>query len=79
MDHKREPGDQTNRDSLAAEIRRYRYKSWGTQPTADGRWECTFDIHVTRGETRLRAYGATENEAMQRMVEVLGKEGIELA
>jgi hypothetical protein len=69
--------DAPSRDSLAAEIRRYRYKTWGTQPTPDGRWECYFDIVATRGGSRLRTYGATEVEAMERMVEVLVKEGIE--
>jgi hypothetical protein len=68
-----------SRDALAAEIRNYRYKSWGSQPTADGRWECYFDIVATRGGSRLRAYGATEVEAMERMLEVLEKEHIERA
>jgi hypothetical protein len=68
-----------SRDDLAAQIRRRRYRTWGTQPTPDGRWECFFDIEATRGGSRLRAYGATEVEAMERMVEVLDKEGIELA
>jgi hypothetical protein len=66
------------RDDLAAEIRRYRYKAWGTQPTPDGRWECFFDIEATRGGSRLRSYGVSEVEAMERMVEVLAKEGIAL-
>ncbi len=67
------------RDDLAAEIRKYRNKTWGTQPTSDGRWECYFDIAATRGGSRLRTYGSTEPEAMERMVEVLSKERIELA
>lgn len=66
------------RDELASEIRRYRYRTWGTQPTPDGRWECYFDIEATRGGSRLRTYGATEVEAMERMVEVLDKEGVDL-
>ena len=71
--------DSRTRDDLAAKIRRYRNKTWGTEPTADGRWECYFDIAETRGGSRLRAYGVTELEAMERMVEVLSKEGIDLA
>jgi hypothetical protein len=35
-DHRPEP-DKLSRDALAAEIRAYRYKSWGSQPTPDGR------------------------------------------
>lgn len=66
------------RDELASEIRRYRYRTWGTQPTPDGRWECYFDIEATRGGSRLRTYGSTEVEAMERMVEVLDKEGVDL-
>ncbi|MGD2084439.1 MAG: hypothetical protein PVF91_15865 [Chromatiales bacterium] len=68
-----------SRDELAAEIRRYRYRTWGTQPTPDGRWECFFDIEATRGGSRLRAYGSTEIEAMEQMLAVLAKEGIEPA
>jgi hypothetical protein len=34
---------------------------------------------ATRGGSRLRTYGVTEIEAMERMVEVLEKEGIEKA
>ncbi len=41
--------EQPSRDALAAAIRCYRYKTWGSQPTADGRWECYFDIVATRG------------------------------
>ena len=67
----------SSRDELAAGIRRFRYKTWGTQPTPDGRWECYFDIAATRGGSRLRSYGSSEVEAMERMVEVLEKEGIE--
>ena len=66
------------RDDLSAEIRRYRYRTWGTQPTPDGRWECYFDIEATRGGSRLRTYGASEVEALERMVEVLDKEGVDL-
>jgi hypothetical protein len=68
-----------SRDEVAAEIRRFRYRTWGTQPTPDGRWECYFDTQSTRGGSRLRSYGATEVEAMERMVEVLAKEGVERA
>jgi hypothetical protein len=67
------------RDGIAAEIRRYRYRTWGTQPTPDGRWECFFDVEATRGGTRLRAYGTTELEAMEQMVAVLNKEGVDPA
>ncbi len=75
-----QPGsEQQSRDALAAAIRCYRYKTWGSQPTADGRWECYFDIVATRGGSRMRTYGATEIEAMERMVEVLEKEHIEKA
>lgn len=76
-DEHRFPSEEPNRDTLAAEIRCYRYKTWGSQPTVDGRWECYFDVVATRGGSRLRAYGATEIEAMQKMVEVLQKEHIE--
>jgi hypothetical protein len=68
-----------SRDELAAEIRRFRYRTWGAQPTPDGRWECFFDTLATRGGSRLRTYGATEVEAMERMADVLLKEGIERA
>lgn len=72
------PGPRS-RDDAAAEIRRFRYRTWGTQPTPDGRWECYFDTLATRGGSRLRTYGATEIEAMERMAEVLAKEGIDRA
>ena len=71
--------EQLSRDALAAAIRCYHYKTWGSQPTADGRWECYFDIVATRGGSRMRTYGATEIEAMERMVEVLEMEHIEKA
>ena len=75
-----QPGsEQPSRDALAAAIRCYRYKTWGSQPTADGRWECYFDIVATRGGSRMRTYGATEVEAMERMLEVLEKEHIDKA
>lgn len=70
-------GKHPSRDSLAARIRLYRYKTWGTQPTPDGRWECYFDTVATRGSSRLRTYGANEIEALERMLEVLDKERIE--
>ena len=69
--------EQQTRDALAAAIRCFHYKTWGSQPTADGRWECYFDIVATRGGSRMRTYGATEVEAMERMVEVLEKEHID--
>jgi len=78
-DAQQSPSEQPSRDTLAAEIRRYRYKTWGAQPTVDGRWECYFDIVATRGGSRMRTYGATEVEAMERMVEVLEKEHIDRA
>ena len=78
-DDTRPESEQLSRDALAATIRCYRYKTWGSQPTADGRWECYFDIVATRGGTRMRTYGATEIEAMERMAEVLEKEHIEKA
>jgi hypothetical protein len=78
-EHTRPESEPPSRDDLAAEIRCYRYKTWGSQPTADGRWECYFDIVATRGGSRLRTYGATEIEAMERMVEILEKERIEKA
>jgi hypothetical protein len=71
--------EQQNRDALAAAIRSFHYKTWGSQPTADGRWECYFDIVATRGGSRMRTYGGTEIEAMERMVEVLEKEHIDKA
>ncbi len=73
--HPAEP--KPSRDSLAAGIRLFHYKTWGTQPTPDGRWECYFDTVATRGGSRLRTYGANEIEALERMLEVLDKEGIE--
>jgi hypothetical protein len=76
-DDTRPESEQPSRDALAAEIRCYRYKTWGSQPTPDGRWECYFDIVATRGGSRMRTYGATEVEAMERMVEILEKEHIE--
>jgi hypothetical protein len=78
-DDKHSESEQPSRDVLAAGIRCYRYKTWGSQPTVDGRWECYFDIVATRGGSRLRTYGATEIEAMERMLEVLEKEHIEKA
>ena len=78
-DDRQPESEQQNRDALAAAIRCFRYKTWGSQPTADGRWECYFDIVATRGGSRMRTYGATELEAMERMVEVLEKEHIEKA
>jgi hypothetical protein len=78
-DHMQPESGQRGRDALAAAIRCYHYKTWGSQPTPDGRWECYFDIVATRGGSRMRTYGATEIEAMERMVEVLQKEHIEKA
>ena len=76
-DELRPAGDKPSRDSLAAGIRLFHYKTWGTQPTPDGRWECFFDIVATRGGSRMRTYGASEIEALERMLEVLEKERIE--
>ena len=76
-DELRPAGDRPSRDSLAAGIRLFLYKTWGTQPTPDGRWECYFDTVATRGSSRLRTYGTNEIEALERMLEVLEKEGIE--
>ncbi len=66
----------TDRDHLIIEIRRYPHASWGTTPRRDGTWECFFEIPGPGGIQRLHAYGKTEVDALEKMLEILERENI---
>jgi hypothetical protein len=64
----------TDREHLIVEIRRFPHASWGTLPRRDGTWECFFEIPAPGGLQRLHSYGATETEALEKMLEILRRE-----
>ena len=64
----------SERDQLIIEIRRHPHVSWGTVPRRDGSWECFFEIPGPRGPQRLHAYGKSEVDALEKMLEILQRE-----
>jgi len=66
----------TDRDQLIVEIRRYPHASWGTTPRRDGGWECFFEIPGPGGLQRLHAFGKSEVDALEKMLEILLRENI---
>ena len=65
-----------DRDQLIVQIRRYPHASWGTLPRRDGSWECFFEIAGPGGAQRLHAYGKSEMDALEKMLEILQRENI---
>ena len=62
------------RDQLIIEIRRHPHVSRGSVPRRDGSWECFFEIPGPRGSQRLHAYGKSEVDALEKMLEILQRE-----
>ncbi len=63
-----------DRDQLIIDIRRYPHSSWGALPRRDGSWECFFEIPGPEGSQRLHAYGKTEVDALEKILEILRRE-----
>lgn len=63
-----------DRDELVVKIRRYPHSNWGVQPRRDGSWECFFEIPSPGGPQRLHAFGQSEADALEKMLEILRRE-----